>query len=118
MRKVNKIQNRRIWFARWAKTPWAAFSSLCRVVHILYMNISSFKNTLLQQQGVVKDELLQILKQEFSSEDDDDDLLLQDLFLISLFDSVKQTRIDIATTYVVVLNYTHYFIPIYFAKAR
>lgn len=117
MKKLNKIENRSVWFARWTKTPWAVFNSLCRVVHIQYMNITAFKHSLLQQHGIVCDELLLLMMQESSSTDDDE---LPDESYLSLALNLQTPKTEKETTaisFVVVLNYISY-IPIYMIELQ
>lgn len=54
MKRIYQHTRLKVWFARWAKTPWAVFNSLRVVVHILCVNITAFKDTLLHQLGIDK----------------------------------------------------------------
>lgn len=56
MRIKNTYQNRKILFKRWTRTPWAVFTSLKIVVHNHCTKISSFKDSLLKQQGTNRSE--------------------------------------------------------------
>lgn len=58
MKESNSNNKNKIWFARWAKTPWAVFRSLGVVVHIQDMSITAFKDTLLQQPGSNKNDTI------------------------------------------------------------
>ena len=58
-----KVESKsRVWFARWARTSWAVFRSLGIVVHIQNMSISAFKDNLLQQPGVSKNDKVRLIK--------------------------------------------------------
>lgn len=118
MKTIHNIQTCAVWFARWAKTPWAVFNSLCRVVHIQFMNISAFRNSLLQQKGVVRDALLLFLMQESSLGDEEKELPDGDFPHNELILFVLNTNSDIAAAFAVVLSNTFYFIPTYFAKSK
>lgn len=113
MKKLNRVQKHTIWFARWTKTPWAVFNSLCRVVHIQYMNITAFKRSLLQQHGVICDELALLLMLESSAVDDDELPDESDSILDLNLQTPNEMKEIAATSRVVALNYISYYIPIY-----
>ena len=61
MKKIrNTYQDRKISFKRWTRTPWGVFTSLKVVVHNHCVKISSFKDSLLKQQGTNKSEVSQL----------------------------------------------------------
>ena len=49
-------RNQKIFFKQWSRTAWAVFASLKVVVHNCCTKISSFKDSLMKQQGINKSE--------------------------------------------------------------
>ena len=60
MRKQTTYQTRKIFFKQWKRTSWAVFASLKVVVHNCCKNISSFKDSLMKQQGADRSELMNL----------------------------------------------------------
>ena len=58
MKKQSTYQIHKVSFKRWKRTSWAVFTSLKVVVHNCCTKISSFKDSLLKQQGTNKSELV------------------------------------------------------------
>ncbi len=59
-KKYTYQQKRKISFRRWKRTSWAVFASLKIVVHNCCTRISSFKDSLLKQQGSNRSELVSL----------------------------------------------------------
>lgn len=53
-------QSHKISFKKWRRTSWAVFASLKVVVHSCCTRISSFKNSLLKQQGASRNEIIKL----------------------------------------------------------
>ena len=58
IKKQSTYQKHKIFFKKWTRTSWAVFASLKVVVHNCCTKISSFKDSLMKQQGANKSELL------------------------------------------------------------
>lgn len=103
MKNTNHIERRQIWFARWTKTSWAVFNSLNRVVHIQYMTITAFKNTLLQEASIFTDDYMICSDIEQTEEEKELEPNLLDTLLLTLLTISTQNRvIDTISTFEVV----------------
>ena len=60
MNTSDYLQSRKIFFKQWKRTSWAVFASLKMVVHNCCTNISSFKDSLMKQQGADRSELVKL----------------------------------------------------------
>lgn len=88
MRIKNTHIRRKILFKRWTRTPWAVFTSLKVVVHNHCTKISSFKDSLLKQQGANRSDSISLFDEldtmsEFAAKEVpwDEELCLNNLFL-------------------------------------
>lgn len=63
MKRQTTYQSRKIFFKQWRRTSWAVFASLKVVVHNCCTKISSFKDSLLKQQGANRTESISLFDQ-------------------------------------------------------
>lgn len=88
---IKRHNTQKVWFARWARSPWAVFRSLSIVVHIQNMAIGAFKDSLLQQPGSNKQDAINL----FSNKELLALLLDWDLLWLELEDDLLQNELNL-----------------------